>query len=178
MTLGATTMTLRPLASGDIDAVQRLDVIAHGESWSTRLMKDQISEACFDHRVAVAAGQVVGHAATWKRESTMMVTTVAVDESATGLGIATRLLLALLHEVDAAVGSVRLEVRPSNRRAQRLYGRFGFAPIGCQRGFYRRCDDTGSRDALVMVVAHPHDDVWRQRLASIHANLEETGAAA
>lgn len=39
-----------------------------------------------------------------------------------------------------------LEVRVDNTRAQKLYERFGFEPIGFRRGYYQ----PGNVDALVM----------------------------
>ena len=46
---------------------------------------------------------------------------------------------------------VLLEVRVDNTRAQRLYQRFGFEPIGVRRGYYQ----PGNVDALVMRLADP-----------------------
>ena len=42
--------------------------------------------------------------------------------------------------------AVSLEVRISNWGAQRMYGRFGFRPVGVRKGYYQ---ETGE-DALVM----------------------------
>ena len=42
--------------------------------------------------------------------------------------------------------AVSLEVRMSNWGAQRMYGRFGFRPVGVRKGYYQ---ETGE-DALVM----------------------------
>lgn len=44
-----------------------------------------------------------------------------------------------------------LEVRVDNARAQRLYQRFGFEPIGLRRGYYQ----PGNVDALVMRLTDP-----------------------
>ena len=44
-----------------------------------------------------------------------------------------------------------LEVRVDNTRAQKLYERFGFEPIGFRRGYYQ----PGNVDALVMRLTDP-----------------------
>ena len=45
-----------------------------------------------------------------------------------------------------------LEVRVDNIRAQKLYERFGFEPIGFRRGYYQ----PGNVDALVMRLRPVH----------------------
>jgi ribosomal-protein-alanine N-acetyltransferase len=42
--------------------------------------------------------------------------------------------------------AVSLEVRVSNWAAQRLYGHFGFRPVGVRKGYYQETNE----DALVM----------------------------
>ncbi|MDB1087418.1 ribosomal protein S18-alanine N-acetyltransferase [Streptomyces sp. ACA25] len=75
------------------------------------------------------------------------VQTLAVAPEHEGTGLGTRLLTELL---SAATGfgsrEVFLEVRVDNARAQRLYTRFGFEPVGVRRGYYQ----PGNHDALVM----------------------------
>jgi ribosomal-protein-alanine N-acetyltransferase len=44
------------------------------------------------------------------------------------------------------VPSVGLEVRSDNERAQRLYRRFGFRPVGLRRAYYQ----PSGADAVVM----------------------------
>jgi ribosomal-protein-alanine N-acetyltransferase len=52
---------------------------------------------------------------------------------------------------DHGARSMLLEVRPSNRPAQRLYERYGFARIGVRRGYYPARNER--EDALVMRIA-------------------------
>jgi len=111
---------------------------------------------------------------------------VAVASDHHGCGHATALLLALIHQALTAtkVANLQLEVRPANRRAQRMYGRFGFVPVGIERNFYDRSDDQGSKDAVIMAVADVCTDVWRERLSAIQdehdlsTNNTDAGAAA
>ena len=55
---------------------------------------------------------------------------------------------------------ITLEVRASNRGAQSLYSRFGFAPAGVRKGYYA---DTGE-DAIVMWAHDIDDEAYAQRL--------------
>ena len=166
--------TIRPLRRDDIAGLQKLDRAAHGEAWSYKAFVDQIENPAVRHLVAEdAAGNVVGHAGSWREGRTLRVTNVAVAASASGRGVATGLLLELFGD-PRDCDRIELEVRPSNRSAQRLYSRFGFAPVGVVRNFYERRDTRGSRDAVVMAVTDPHAPDWRERLVS----LDTTGKGA
>ena len=166
----------RPLRHDDIAALQVLDRAAHGEAWSRAAFVAQIDDPAFRHLVALDTdGVVLGHAATWADGGHVRLVNVACAVDASGRGVASRLLLDLFVGVDA--DRLSLEVRPRNRRAQRLYGRFGFVPAGVARGFYDRADVTGSVDALVMVVPEPRSPAWRQRLATIAGALDAEAAA-
>ncbi|MDT9681781.1 ribosomal protein S18-alanine N-acetyltransferase [Streptomyces sp. TRM76323] len=75
------------------------------------------------------------------------VQTIAVARDHWGTGLGARLLTELLHHATAfECEEVLLEVRVDNTRAQKLYERFGFEPIGFRRGYYQ----PGNVDALVM----------------------------
>ncbi|MFI0238818.1 ribosomal protein S18-alanine N-acetyltransferase [Streptomyces sp. NPDC016845] len=75
------------------------------------------------------------------------VQTIAVARDHWGTGLGARLLTELLRHATAfEAAEVMLEVRVDNTRAQKLYERFGFEPIGFRRGYYQ----PGNVDALVM----------------------------
>ncbi|MFF8411428.1 ribosomal protein S18-alanine N-acetyltransferase [Streptomyces omiyaensis] len=75
------------------------------------------------------------------------VQTIAVARDQWGTGLGARLLTDLLQHATAfECDEVLLEVRVDNTRAQKLYERFGFEPIGFRRGYYQ----PGNVDALVM----------------------------
>ncbi|MEM7095702.1 MAG: GNAT family N-acetyltransferase [Actinomycetota bacterium] len=169
---------LRPLRRDDIEELRSIDLVAHGEAWSYALFVDQITEACFRHRVAVDVdGAILGHGATWQHGTALRLINIAIAEDARGAGAATALLLDLFAGIDDMTESVELEVRPANRAAQRLYSRFGFVPVGIERGFYDRGDATGSCDALIMRIDDPADPAWRERLQAIARTLQEGAAA-
>lgn len=75
------------------------------------------------------------------------VQTIAAARDQWGTGLGARLLTDLLkHATAFECDEVLLEVRVDNTRAQKLYERFGFEPIGFRRGYYQ----PGNVDALVM----------------------------
>ena len=61
-----------------------------------------------------------------------------------------------------------LEVRVSNVAAQALYRRFGFAPVGLRKNYYR------NEDAMVMWATDIDRDDYQERLGCIAEGLEET----
>ncbi|MER7347111.1 ribosomal protein S18-alanine N-acetyltransferase [Streptomyces aurantiacus] len=80
------------------------------------------------------------------------VQTIAVARDHWGTGLGARLLTELLRHATAFEATeVMLEVRVDNERAQKLYERFGFEPIGFRRGYYQ----PGNVDALVMRLSDP-----------------------
>lgn len=169
-------VVIRPLCLDDVAALQAIDERAHGEAWSYATFAGQVDDRAYSHLVATTSdGELLGHAATWLDNGSLRVINVATSEASAGQGVASTLLLALFADACSAERVV-LEVRPSNRRAQRLYSRFGFAPAGIERSFYDRSDATGSRDAVVMTVSNP-DASWQERLTRIATQLEQGAAA-
>ncbi|MEW1654390.1 ribosomal protein S18-alanine N-acetyltransferase [Streptomyces sp. NPDC093707] len=101
------------------------------------------SECTVDGR----GGRIVGYGGLAAIDGTGDVQTIATARDQWGTGLGARLLTALLGAAtDFECHEVLLEVRVDNLRAQRLYERFGFEPIGFRRGYYQ----PGNVDALVM----------------------------
>ncbi|MFK0292130.1 GNAT family N-acetyltransferase [Streptomyces sp. NPDC090442] len=91
--------------------------------------------------------RIVGYGGLAAIDGTGDVQTIATARDQWGTGLGGRLLAALLGAATAfECHEVLLEVRVDNARAQRLYERFGFEPIGFRRGYYQ----PGNVDALVM----------------------------
>jgi ribosomal-protein-alanine N-acetyltransferase len=97
--------------------------------------------------VALDGRSVIGYAGLISYGDEAHVTTIAVDPEYQRLKIGTRLLYELVQEsLDLGARAVSLEVRVTNWGAQRLYGRFGFRPVGVRRNYYQETNE----DALVM----------------------------
>ncbi|MFI1969552.1 ribosomal-protein-alanine N-acetyltransferase [Streptomyces cinnamoneus] len=96
--------------------------------------------------------RIVGYAGLAAVDGTGDVQTIAVDRDYWSTGLGARLLSELLTTATAfECREVLLEVRVDNTRAQRLYERFGFEPVGVRRGYYQ----PGNVDALVMRLSDP-----------------------
>ena len=84
--------------------------------------------------------------------------------------MASRLLYELIVDaIDMGAHAVSLEVRVSNWGAQRLYGRYGFHPVGIRRNYYQELNE----DALIMWTDDVRSKEYAARLAEIAAELPE-----
>ncbi|MER5854300.1 ribosomal protein S18-alanine N-acetyltransferase [Streptomyces sp. NPDC059688] len=137
----------------DIDPVLELekdlfpeDAWSRGMFWS-ELAHSRGSEATRRYLVAETGGRIVGYAGLVASGEQADVQTIAVARDEQGTGLGRRLLDELLRAATAfECHEVLLECRVDNVRAQKLYERFGFEPIGVRRGYYQ----PGNVDALVM----------------------------
>ncbi len=146
---------LEPMTKSDLRVVAAIEQLCFPEPWSERLLADELRLANRRYLVARREGVIVGYVGWMFVEDDIHVNTIASIPEARGQGIATRLLL---EGIDAAVErgttAMTLEVAASNEVAQRLYQRFGLAPVGVRKGYY-----AGGEDALVM---------WNREIASAH----------
>ncbi|MYS23706.1 MULTISPECIES: ribosomal protein S18-alanine N-acetyltransferase [unclassified Streptomyces] len=143
----------------DLDAVTALEHDLFPEdAWSRGMFWSELADAghpAASRRYVVAEtpdGRLVGYAGLAAVAGTGDVQTIAAARDHWGTGLGARLLTELLRTATAAeCHEVLLEVRVDNPRAQRLYRRFGFEPIGLRKGYYQ----PGNVDALVMRLADP-----------------------
>jgi ribosomal-protein-alanine N-acetyltransferase len=154
-----TEAVLRDMRWWDLDAVLALEHDLFPEdAWSRGMFWSELADTghpAASRTYVVAedgAGRIVGYAGLAAVAGTGDVQTIATARDHWGSGLGSRLLTALLRAATAAeCHEVLLEVRVDNARAQRLYERFGFAPIGFRKGYYQ----PGNVDALVMRLADP-----------------------
>lgn len=156
------TAVLREMRWWDIDPVLELekdlfpeDAWSRGMFWS-ELAHARGSEATRRYVVALDGDRLVGYAGLAAAGDLGDVQTIAVRRDQWGTGLGARLLAELLRAATAfECAEVMLECRVDNVRAQKLYERFGFEPIGFRRGYYQ----PGNVDALVMRLNDPSTSV-------------------
>jgi ribosomal-protein-alanine N-acetyltransferase len=152
------TAELREMRWWDLDAVVALErKLFPEDAWSRGMFWSELADtrhpgATRHYLVAEDGGRVVGYAGLSAVAGTADVQTIAVASEYWGGGLGSMLLAELVRQaVESGCGEVLLEVRVDNDRAQRLYQRFGFQPIGIRRRYYQ----PGNVDALVMRLADP-----------------------
>lgn len=146
--------TLREMRWWDIAPVLELErELFPEDAWSEGMFWSELAHARgpgATRRYVVAetpGGRLVGYAGLAAAGGLGDVQTIAVARDQWGTGLGARLLTDLLQHATAfECDEVLLEVRVDNTRAQKLYERFGFEPIGFRRGYYQ----PGNIDALVM----------------------------
>ncbi|MFD9079884.1 ribosomal protein S18-alanine N-acetyltransferase [Streptomyces erythrochromogenes] len=128
------------------------------DAWSAGMFWSELAHARgpqATRRYVVAEtpdGRLVGYAGLAAAGDLADVQTIAAARDQWGTGLGARLLTDLLRAATAfECAEVLLEVRVDNARAQKLYERFGFEPIGFRRGYYQ----PGNVDALVMRLTDP-----------------------
>ena len=139
--------------------------------WSPNLFLSEMAESrnrCY--LVARADREVVGYGGLICYGEEAHITNVAVDPEQQRRKIGSRLLRELiLGAVDLGADAVSLEVRVTNWSAQRLYGRFGFRPVGVRKNYYQEIGE----DALIMWLDGIRTSDYRRKLADLMAQLPE-----
>ena len=144
------TVAVTPMRRRHVRAVLRIEQEVYPRPWSHALFMSELAlRTTRSYFVARVGRDVVGYAGVMLVAEDGHVTTVAVDPAWQRRKIATRLLVALAREAaERRALNLTLEVRLSSLGAQQLYRRFGFAPVGVRRNYYKETNE----DALVMWV--------------------------
>ena len=132
----------------DLDEVLEIEREAFASPWRREHFVFELRENRWaDNRVVRRAGQLVGYASGWKLHGELKVNNIAVRRDLQGRGLGGWLLRVMIDDaVSSGCGVARLEVRPSNAAARRLYRAHGFVVVGRRKGYYQR----EGEDALLM----------------------------
>lgn len=143
---------LRPLQLADIDAVLAIEAQSFPSAARASLYRHELSENPLAFYQALVLGDtntLIGYAGFWMMADEAHISIIAVDPAWRGKRLGELLLLNMLW---LACGQqallATLEVRRSNKVAQKLYEKYQFEYVGERRRYYR---DTGE-DALLMTV--------------------------
>ena len=166
---GSTRLEIAKMRRRHLRGVMAIERQAYARPWSPNLFVAEMTEPSNrNYLVAKIDREVAGYAGLICYGEEAHITNVAVDPMLQGHGVAHRLLL---DQVDAAIGlgghAISLEVRITNWRAQRLYGRFGFRPAGIRRNYYAELQE----DALIMWTDDIRTPAYRERMQGIASAL-------
>ena len=132
----------------DVNELLKLEVAQFSEPWTRGMLLDEIENVeTRRYTVAVEAEVIVGYLGLMFVLDEVHVNTIATLPAHEGRGIASALLEdGLENSRSRSIKRATLEVATSNTRAQALYFRFGFKPVGVRRGYYERTNE----DALIL----------------------------
>jgi len=132
----------------DVNELLKLEVAQFPEPWTRGMLLDEIENVeTRRYTVAVEGEAIVGYLGLMFVLDEVHVNTIGTLPGNEGRGIASALLRDGLEDSKSRlIKRATLEVAASNARAQALYFRFGFKPVGVRRNYYER---TGE-DALVL----------------------------
>lgn len=167
------SVVIAPMRRRHLRAVLRIEGQVYPRPWSLRLFMSELAlRTTRTYSVALLEGVVGGYSGLMVTGEDGHVTTLAVDPRFQRGGVGSRLLLELAR---AATGQgarhLTLEVRMSNRPAQELYRKFGFAPAGVRKNYYVETNE----DALIMWANDIDGPDYVRRLKGIEAALPVAG---
>lgn len=168
-------LAIEPMRRRHIRAIRAIDRQVYPSPWSTALYLDELRlRGSRVYRIGRHGPRLVGYAGAMLVHDEGHITSVAVDPTAQGRGVAAR-LLASVHRgmIDLGADAMTLEVRASNRRAQDLYRRFGYVPVGVRSKYYSDPDGT-KEDAIVMWCHDVQLAEHLDRLTDTEANFSQT----
>jgi len=141
-------MKIRRMNFMDVDAVLKVENEAFTTPWSRAAFEAETSDNELAYYLVVDVGGVIaGYAGMWLIIDEAHVTNIALAAAYRGAGLGEQLVRALMELArERGAGSMTLEVRVSNVKAQALYTKLGFVSRGKRRNYY-----TDNReDALIM----------------------------
>ena len=144
-----------PLTVADLGAVLAIENAAYEFPWTRGNFIDALAAGNHAQGLRDAAGTLCAYCVAMAGVQEMHLLNLTVAPACQHRGLARLMLDALVAASGAADARwLWLEVRESNQRAQAVYRRYGFEPIGVRRGYYPAAG--GQReDAIVMRLACP-----------------------
>jgi ribosomal-protein-alanine N-acetyltransferase len=157
---------VRPMSTEDVSRCLTIEAQTYPLPWTEGVFLDELVAPGRAYLVMEVDGLVVGYGGVMLVLPEAHVTSVTIDPEFRGRDLGTKVMLALAEEARrAGAKSLTLEVRASNKNAQSLYTKFGMAPVGIRKRYYR------DEDALIMWVHDIDRQEYEERLESIRAAL-------
>lgn len=155
-------LTLEKMNTTHLEEVLALERLCFSNPWSYEAYRFELEDnQLADYLVVLDAGRVVGYGGMWLVMDEAHITNIAIHPRYRRRGLGELLLRCLMARAYLrGARRMTLEVRRSNRIAQRLYEKLGFRGVGYRRGYY---SDNGE-DALIM---------WKDNLQPAGAGQEQ-----
>ncbi|MCB2112604.1 MAG: GNAT family N-acetyltransferase [Parvularculaceae bacterium] len=138
-------LRIRPAGPADLDAIDAIERLSfQGDRFARRNLGRLLKSASVCVLIATAGARPAGYAALLFRKGSTRARlySIAVDPQARGRGVADALVSAAAAcALRRGADRIRLEMRPSNKAAQRLYERAGFTVFDRKPGYYEDGED-------------------------------------
>jgi ribosomal-protein-alanine N-acetyltransferase len=165
----ALAVRILPMRRRHLRQVLKIEQQVYPRPWSPSVFHSELAykDGSRCYITAKVGGTVVGYAGYLSTLEDAHVTNVAVDPAWQRHKIGTRLMLALAYRARfEGLSNLTLEVRVSNKAAQAMYQRFGFAPAGMRQKYYE-----GVEDAIIMWAHDINQPAYAERLRGIEADV-------
>ena len=139
---------LRPMQLGDVAVIMEIERRVYPFPWSEGIFRDcvHVGYCCW---VYTQGEQVAGYAVMSIGAAEAHILNLCVAPEQQGCGIGSQMLLHLLELAGQhQAAAVFLEVRPSNKKALKLYHTLGFQDVGIRKDYYP--DHKGRENALIL----------------------------
>lgn len=141
-------VVFRYMTLEDIDRVLEIEFQSFTLPWSRAAFETELTKNHFSkYVVLILEGTIVGYGGMWMIVDEAHVTNIAIDPQVRGKHLGEALLHRMM-VLAISLGAQRmtLEVRVSNKVAQRLYEKMGFTSYGVRKRYYT----DNNEDALIM----------------------------
>lgn len=140
------------MGMSDLKAVLRIEEASFPSPWSRQMFLSEVTGNPFAHAYVVRAegtDRIIAYVCFWIVFDELHLLNLAVDLPYRGQGIGEEVLRRILvWGWTKGIRTATLEVRASNRAAQRLYDKVGFKHCGTRKSYY----------------SEPQEDAWLFRL--------------
>lgn len=139
---------LRPMSREDLDDIMSIENVIYDFPWTRQIFMDclRVGYLC---QVVEVDGDIVGYCIMSVGASEAHVLNLCISGHYRRIGLGRKLLSHMLVMAKhKSVGTVFLEVRPSNKAALALYDKLGFNQIGVRNDYYPA--KVGREDAVIL----------------------------
>ncbi len=150
------TWQIRLAERRDISELLAIEEIQFPEPWTRGMLLDEVTNTeTRRYTVVVKDGKILGYLGVMFVMDELHINTIGVLPDFEGKGIGAALMDDAWRDAkERNIERATLEVAVSNKRAQDLYYRYGFKPVGIRKNYY----DKIGEDALVLWADLPVED--------------------
>jgi len=142
------TWQIRLAERRDISDLHTIEKIQFPEPWTRGMLLDEVTNIeTRRYTVIEVDGKILGYLGVMFVIDELHINTIGVLPDYEGKGIASALMDDAWRDAkERGIERATLEVAVSNKRAQDLYYRYGFKPVGIRKNYYDKINE----DALVL----------------------------